>query len=170
MTDINSFTIYLSFTGATAAAVKGEVEEYIREELTGSIAGGSELSANVTVSEKAHSSSLYVNIKGSTDLEERIAMLAWMAESNLWKTCVLDARAMHTNEHFSLIAESYTNNSTKLLCSYMKDDLLGWAIKESLKYDGVEAKQASADMAWRMLRKAGKLESMVIPLRRTNAS
>lgn len=167
MTEINSFTIYLSFTGATAAAVKGEVDEYIREELTDSIADGSVLSAEVSISKKGHSSACMWRLKGVTSREERIAMMAWLAESTLWKTCVLDAVAMHSNEHFDLIAETYkTNSSNQVLVSYMKAELLDWAIKESLDYDSMEAKQASADMAWHMLHQAGKLESMVIPLRR----
>lgn len=142
-TDVNAFTIYMSFTGATAAAVKGEVEEYIREELTDSIADGSVLSANVTISKKGSSSSLYVEIKGTTYRQERIALMAWLAESTLWKTCVLDAIAMHSNEYFDLIVETYKNNSTEqLLCSYMKDELLDWAVTESMEY-GEPGSQAS---------------------------
>lgn len=172
MTEINNLTVYMSFTGATPAAVKGEVEEYIREELTDSLADGSVLTAKVTISNKSEHSSLYVELKGATYQEERIAFMAWLAESKLWKTCALNAIAMHSNEFFDLIAETYQINgmSNQLVVSYMKDNLLDLAVKESLDYESMEAKQASADMAWHILQKAGKLESLVVPLRRRHAS
>ena len=47
MTDINLFSVYMAFTGATAAAVKGEVDEYIREELTPGLAEGNNIKVTI---------------------------------------------------------------------------------------------------------------------------
>lgn len=174
MTEINIFTIIMAFTGATAAAVKGEVEEYINEELLPGLANGNKLDVSVSCNGTKDANGidrLCVELRGTTDQDERIAFVSWLAENPLWKQCAITAIASHYNEHFDLIAESYRLKWNNLMTiSYIGDRTLDWAVKECMEYESLEAKQAAADMVWHTLDKTHATEHMTVAIRRKHAS